>query len=574
MTTMVDISYRASRSEDGARGATGERFLLEGRTKSLSRERKETVRCAHVRMSYLFARILRHHLSCATISNAAAILFSSSIFRVINQFASQFPPRFIGLFTHIDAEEAFVVVVSVLVLRCFGAAATQAEEGAPPEAAVYASSAPVPLPRGREHQPSSASQEAPRGNRRVSFPRRRRPRPSVVARLDASERGKERGSMRENVPGRRQPPAADERSDDEIGGIRGDGLLERQIRRDELRHRYAFCASFFGRSLFYARSKRRRSKRMCRTFFSSFLSFDRLLFADDIDARDDADREDTRTTTTTTTDAVRLKDGTLLATHPQRLFDWIQKEAKDVTLEEARALGANERSFATMEDLIAHFAKMTGTRGAKKGARRALRETLLLAHELGKNIGGMGSSSKRIGIDGTFFGVDLKGDALNAENVVLVNEFAKKANVVDAVSYYVTDPESEASKNIQKALERSFPKSEDRIKMTWALRDVDGSHWNTEKLARENLERMNIRGLLPSAKFDEKWYSKAVKESNAWVESWVADDLETALELRKKGVHAMISNVPEAVIEGIKQFCMNGESRELAVKALVKMRGM
>ncbi len=271
---------------------------------------------------------------------------------------------------------------------------------------------------------------------------------------------------------------------------------------------------------------------------------------------------------------MRLKDGTLLATHPQRLFDWIQKEAKDVTLEEARALGANGRSFATLEDLIAHFAKMTGTRGARKGARRALRETLLLAHELGKNIGGMGSSSKRIGIDGTFFGVDLKGDALNAENVVLVNEFAKKANVVDAVSYYVTDPESEASKNIQKALERSFPKSEDRIKMTWALRDVDGSHWNTEKLARENLERMNVRGLLPSAKFDEKWYSKAVKESNAWVESWVADDLETALELRKKGVHAMISNVPEAVIEGIKQFCMNGESRELAVKALVKMRGM
>ena len=106
--------------------------------------------------------------------------------------------------------------------------------------------------------------------------------------------------------------------------------------------------------------------------------------------------------------------------------------------------------------------------------------------------------------------------------------------------------------------------------MTWALRDVDGSHWNTEKLTRENLERMNVRGLLPSAKFDEKWYSKAVKESNAWVESWVADDLETALELRKKGVHAMISNVPEAVIEGIKQFCMNGESRELAVKALVK----
>ena len=573
MTTMVDISYRASRSEDGAQRSDGRTFSSRRTDKiSFARAKRDRPMCTRANVlsfransaSPLVVRYdlerRRHFVFFFDFSGNQSIRFTIS-------------PAFYWTFTHIDAEEAFVVVVSVLVLRCFGAAATQAEEGAPPEAAVYASSAPVPLPRGREHQPSSASQEAPRGNRRVSFPRRRRPRPSVVARLDASERGKERGSMRENVPGRRQPPAADERSDDEIGGIRGDGLLERQIRRDELRHRYAFCASFFGRSLFYARSRRRRSKRMCRTFFSSFLSFDRLLFADDIDARDDADREDTRTTTTTT-DAVRLKDGTLLATHPQRLFDWIQKEAKDVTLEEARALGANERSFATLEDLIAHFAKMTGTRGAKKGARRALRETLLLAHELGKNIGGMGSSSKRIGIDGTFFGVDLKGDALNAENVVLVNEFAKKANVVDAVSYYVTDPESEASKNIQKALERSFPKSEDRIKMTWALRDVDGSHWNTEKLARENLERMNVRGLLPSAKFDEKWYSKAVKESNAWVESWVADDLETALELRKKGVHAMISNVPEAVIEGIKQFCMNGESRELAVKALVKMRGM
>ena len=571
MTTMVDISYRASRSEDGAQRSDGRTFSSRRTDKiSFARAKRDRPMCTRANVLSFRANsasplVVRYDLERRR-HFVFFFDFSSSIRFTIS-------PAFYWTFTHIDAEEAFVVVVSVLVLRCFGAAATQAEEGAPPEAAVYASSAPVPLPRGREHQPSSASQEAPRGNRRVSFPRRRRPRPSVVARLDASERGKERGSMRENVPGRRQPPAADERSDDEIGGIRGDGLLERQIRRDELRHRYAFCASFFGRSLFYARSRRRRSKRMCRTFFSSFLSFDRLLFADDIDARDDADREDTRTTTTTT-DAVRLKDGTLLATHPQRLFDWIQKEAKDVTLEEARALGANERSFATLEDLIAHFAKMTGTRGAKKGARRALRETLLLAHELGKNIGGMGSSSKRIGIDGTFFGVDLKGDALNAENVVLVNEFAKKANVVDAVSYYVTDPESEASKNIQKALERSFPKSEDRIKMTWALRDVDGSHWNTEKLARENLERMNVRGLLPSAKFDEKWYSKAVKESNAWVESWVADDLETALELRKKGVHAMISNVPEAVIEGIKQFCMNGESRELAVKALVKMRGM
>ena len=268
---MVDISYRASRSEDGARGATGERFLLEGRTKSLSRERKETVRCAHVRMSYHFARILRHHSSCATISNAAAILFSSSIFRVINQFASQFPPRFIGLFTHIDAEEAFVVVVSVLVLRCFGAAATQAEEGAPPEAAVYASSAPVPLPRGREHQPSSASQEAPRGNRRVSFPRRRRPRPSVVARLDASERGKERNSMRENVPGRRQPPAADERSDDEIGGIRGDGLLERQIRRDKLRHRYAALPFLVALSFTRGRDAIVRNEFVVRFFLFSFV---------------------------------------------------------------------------------------------------------------------------------------------------------------------------------------------------------------------------------------------------------------------------------------------------------------
>jgi len=286
------------------------------------------------------------------------------------------------------------------------------------------------------------------------------------------------------------------------------------------------------------------------------------------------------TTTTTITDAVQLKDGTLLAAHPQRLYDRIQKDAKEVTLKEARALGADERSFVLLEDLIEHFATSTVRSKKKKssgppvGWKGVSRKTTWLSQEFGKNVGGMSSSSSKqlIGIDGMFFGVDLKGEALNVENVVLVNEYAKKANVVDAVSYYVTDPESEASKNIQKALESSFPKSEDRIKTTWALRDVDSSHWDTEKLAKENLERMKIHGLLPSAKFDEKWYSKAVKESNAWVESWVADDLETALALRKKGAHAMISNVPESLIEGIKQFCMHGENYDLAIEALAKMR--
>ncbi|CAL6281957.1 unnamed protein product [Bathycoccus prasinos] len=277
-------------------------------------------------------------------------------------------------------------------------------------------------------------------------------------------------------------------------------------------------------------------------------------------------------------DAVQLKDGALLAAHPQRLFDRIQKDAKEVTLKEARALGADERSFVSLKDLIEHFAtstvlqRKTGS-SSPVGWKGVSRKTTWLAQEFGKNVGGMSSNAKRpVGIDGMFFGVDLKGDALNVENVVLVNEYAKKANVVDAVSYYVTDPESDASKNIQKALESSFPKSEDRIKTTWALRDVDASHWETEKFTKENLERMKIHGLLPSAKFDESWYSKVVKESNAWVESWVADDLETALELRKKGAHAMITNVPESLIEGIKQFCMNGENFDKAIAALAKMR--
>ena len=277
------------------------------------------------------------------------------------------------------------------------------------------------------------------------------------------------------------------------------------------------------------------------------------------------------------TDAVQLKDGALLSAHPQRLFDRIQKDAKEVTLKEARALGADERSFVSLKDLIEHFATSTvlqrKTGSSPVGWKGVSRKTTWLAQEFGKNVGGMSSNAKRpVGIDGMFFGVDLKGDALNVENVVLVNEYAQKANVVDAVSYYVTDPESDASKNIQKALESSFPKSEDRIKTTWALRDVDASHWETEKFTKENLERMKIHGLLPSAKFDENWYSKAVKESNAWVESWVADDLETALELRKKGAHAMITNVPESLIEGIKQFCMNGENFDKAIAALAKMR--
>ena len=56
---------------------------------------------------------------------------------------------------------------------------------------------------------------------------------------------------------------------------------------------------------------------------------------------------------------MQLKDGALLAAHPQRLFDRIQKDAKEVTLKEARALGADERSFVSLKDLIEHFATST-----------------------------------------------------------------------------------------------------------------------------------------------------------------------------------------------------------------------
>ena len=56
---------------------------------------------------------------------------------------------------------------------------------------------------------------------------------------------------------------------------------------------------------------------------------------------------------------MQLKDGALLAAHPRRLFDRIQKDAKEVTLKEARALGADERSFVSLKDLIEHFATST-----------------------------------------------------------------------------------------------------------------------------------------------------------------------------------------------------------------------
>ena len=57
---------------------------------------------------------------------------------------------------------------------------------------------------------------------------------------------------------------------------------------------------------------------------------------------------------------MQLKDGALLAAHPQRLFDRIQKDAKEVTLKEARALGADERSFVSLKDLIERIRDVDG----------------------------------------------------------------------------------------------------------------------------------------------------------------------------------------------------------------------
>ena len=274
-------------------------------------------------------------------------------------------------------------------------------------------------------------------------------------------------------------------------------------------------------------------------------------------------------------DAVMLKTGEILGAHPKRLQMQVKRDdLREMTLKEVRELGADDVAFPLVEALMKQFADMKNKHFQKMSMNNKRRDrkdsrTKRLVLEFGKNSNAM--QTKEVGDDGWFLGVDLKDDALNVENVLFVNEIAKKYDIVRSVSFYVTDPESGATKNIQKALESSFPKMEDRIKMTWAMRDLDEKHWNLEKLTKKNLQKLKIYGILPSSKFDDAWYKKATKESDVFVESWVADDLETVLDLRKKGVSAIISNVPETIIEGIKQYCENGESYDKAIKKILKM---
>ena len=102
------------------------------------------------------------------------------------------PPRFID-FLHYRCEEAFVVVVSVLVLRCFGAADESGRRRTTRSrrlcsSALFLSRAGVNINR--------PPLQAPRENRRVSFPSSS---PSSVRRCapDASEQGKGRFDARE-----------------------------------------------------------------------------------------------------------------------------------------------------------------------------------------------------------------------------------------------------------------------------------------------------------------------------------------------------------------------------------------
>ena len=150
------------------------------------------------------------------------------------------------------------------------------------------------------------------------------------------------------------------------------------------------------------------------------------MFADDIDARGDADPARTHVHDNDDGSAVATERRNVVSNAPAKTVRLDSKRSERRDVGRSESAGCERAIFCDVGRFNRTFREDDGHKRGEERRSAALRETLLLAHELGKNIGGMGSSSKRIGIDGTFFGVDLKGDALNAENVVLVNELPRK----------------------------------------------------------------------------------------------------------------------------------------------------
>ena len=221
-------------------------------------------------------------------------------------------------------------------------------------------------------------------------------------------------------------------------------------------------------------------------------------------------------------DAVTLKSGELLASHPSRFAKGTQqsnKKAEEFTLEEARQTGANKTAFPLLDTLLMHYSKLIATNSPRFSQE--------------------GDPKRRLG---PLLNIDLKGPNLTKSHLQSIQETITKLKIQSNVAIVATslnDGEVGPGVDILDYLGHGD------VPLGLVLRDREKQDWDINRIHTIVNQNPGIRLFVPSYKFKTSWFKKVQQDySTLPIVGWTVDDKEALIHAVQGGLAAVVSNYP------------------------------
>jgi hypothetical protein len=230
-------------------------------------------------------------------------------------------------------------------------------------------------------------------------------------------------------------------------------------------------------------------------------------------------------------DAVTLKDGTQLASHPSRFAARIASDSKsvkpeDYTLNEAREAGADTDAFPLLDSLLRHYASLVNDNATGP----------LLANK---------NSKFKIGLPGPLLNLDLKGPNLTANHLQDIQKTVNDVGIRDNVAICVTSLKAgEVGPGVDMLQELGRMPSQGKLGLV--LRDRETIDRDIRRIQSVVQENKAVQLYVASYKFEPEYFAKLRDKP---VVVWTVDEEKALLHALKSGVvAAAVSNRPLEVL--------------------------
>ena len=223
-------------------------------------------------------------------------------------------------------------------------------------------------------------------------------------------------------------------------------------------------------------------------------------------------------------DAVTLKSGELLATHPSRFAARIQEydtkqsniKPQDFTLEDARKAGVSEDAFPLLDTLFHHYAALVKQQGSS-----------------------FFSEQKQNSLQGPLLNIDLKGPHLTESHLQSIQKSVKNLGIQNNVAIVATSLEDgQLGPGVD--ILQYFGQSND-IPLGLVLRDRETQDWDMDHIQSIVKQNQAIQLFVPSFKFKISWFDKLQKNPEYFqvvneeqTGGTSEDDYANTIKLKKK----------------------------------------